>query len=84
MIYRIFMDKYRGVLTLEKPQGLGPTHAYYSWNDQFFSEYMIHLISVLEPKEDPKGTLIIEEYEEFSEITFYTKGAFAMGYTLYG
>jgi len=38
----------------------------------------------MQPRREPKGTIIIKELDEFLEIIFIVEGRFKVGYTLNG
>ena len=48
--------------------------SYYTWNDVIYREYMVEMLCYLEPIYFEKGSMIINELDEFGEIIFVQKG----------
>ena len=80
MIYREFLEKYSHNLQYEKEDT--HLHARYTWEDDEYKNYMRHIIAILEPREEMPGTTIINELDDFLEVTFFIKGKYQTGYTL--
>lgn len=45
-----------------------------------FKSFMVDVLMSLEPRKIKKGTLIVEENEEWGEVYFFMEGNVAMGY----
>ena len=69
MVYKPFLNRYAHVLQYFKED---PINLYerYTWKDPEYRDYIRHLFSILEPREEQPGTLIIEELGETLEVTF--------------
>ena len=42
------------------------------------------MLTILEPRQEAPDVTIIEEMDEFLEVTFFIKGAYKIGYSLNG
>ena len=54
----------------------------YSWEDQVYRDFMIGMISMLEPRFEQKGAVIYEALQETSELYFIMNGAIDIGFEL--
>lgn len=55
---------------------------FYTWNDLEYRDFMIGVLMNLEPITYAKNTVLINELDEFSEITFINKGIVMIGYEI--
>lgn len=55
---------------------------FYTWNDMEYRDFMIGVLMNLEPISYAKNTVLINELDEFSEITFINKGIVMIGYEI--
>ena len=55
---------------------------FYTWNDMEYRDFMIGVLMNLEPITYAKNTVLINELDEFSEITFINKGIVMIGYEI--
>ena len=51
-------------------KGIGQDH--YTWNDDSYRDFMIALITRLEPRFEKRKTILANELEELNEVTFIT------------
>lgn len=56
--------------------------AYYTWNDQQYREFMLQVLTHLEPRFEKKHTILIDELDEINEILFFSKGQVVVGYEI--
>ena len=81
MVFRPFLDKYSHVLNYEKLPPW-PTHARYTWGDEGYREYLREIMKIMEPRCETEDVTIINEMDEFLEVTFFTNGAYKVGYSM--
>lgn len=55
---------------------------YYTWEDQEYRQFMMHLLTHLEPRKELAGCVLLEELEEVNEVIFFEKGTIEIGYDL--
>ena len=55
---------------------------FFTWNDDEYRDFMIYVISNLEPFEELKHTILANELYEFNEILFVNKGKVVIGYEI--
>ena len=55
---------------------------FYTWGDMEYRDFMIGVLMNLEPIKYHKNMILINELDEFSEITFINKGIVMIGYEL--
>jgi len=60
--------------------GTRPT--YYTWVDQNYRNFMTQLLLNLEPRRDPKHSILVDELDEFNEISFINQGEVVIGYEI--
>lgn len=53
---------------------------FYTWKDDVFSNFMMKLLSLLEPKFVHKYTIVLNELEEVNELYFVVEGDVLIGY----
>lgn len=83
-LYHDFLQKFRDTFRIPKTsnQLFGSNSVYYTWEDQNYREFMIDLLSNLEPRREKKGSILFQELEEISEIFFVSQGTVDIGYEL--
>ena len=59
-----------------------PTNVYYTWVDQNYREFMNKLLTNLEPRRDAKHSILVDELDEFNEISFINNGEVVIGYEI--
>ena len=57
-------------------------HAYYTWYNEPYANFMFDVLSFLEPRKEEKNEIIIDENEEVSEVIFFVTGTLAVGFEL--
>jgi hypothetical protein len=57
-------------------------YSFYSFNDQIYRDFMMSVLSKLEPIQVPKKTVIFNELDETQEIYFFMKGTYEIGYSI--
>ena len=53
-----------------------------TWEDSSYREFMLAILSHLEPRFEKKGTVLFEELQEISEVIFIGKGTIDIGYEI--
>ena len=53
-----------------------------NWSNQSYRDFMIKMVSYLEPRYEPAGTIIFQELEEVNEILFIDRGVVDVGYEI--
>lgn len=53
---------------------------YYTWRDAQYRDFMIKIITSLEPRYEKKHSIFADELDEFNEITFINTGQVVIGY----
>lgn len=56
--------------------------SYYTWNDQQYRDFVLQVLTLLEPRFEKKHTILIDELDEFNEILFFSRGQVAIGYEI--
>ena len=58
-------------------------HAYYTWADAEFAEYMLSLLQCLTPINNiDAGEILFSELDDINEVVFVTHGKFGIGYEI--
>lgn len=89
-LYKDFLKVFSGVFSFTKNQTastdtlrLPPGKVlYYDWDDQIYRDFMIELFQQLEPRFEPKGSVLYNELEEIQEIFFHEKGSIDCGFEI--
>lgn len=90
-LFNSFTQKFSNFFMIEKMKSsslsvFDLTHAqhksFYTWKDTEYRDFMIGVLQNLEPIHYQKNTVLINELDEFSEITFVNKGIVMIGYEL--
>lgn len=55
---------------------------YYTWEDTEYRDFMMELLTKLEPRFENAGSILFEELDEINEIFFVSKGQVDIGYEL--
>jgi len=53
---------------------------FYTWKDEVYKDFMVQMLSMLEPQMFQKQAIIVDEFSEQSEVFFVMTGAIAIGY----
>lgn len=53
-----------------------------TWNDPNYREFMMMLLTRIEPRFEHKGTIIIDELTETNEVIFVSSGTILYGYEI--
>ena len=56
--------------------------SHYTWVDDVYRDFMITLITRLEPRYENRKTILGNELEEFNEVTFICRGKIAIGFEI--
>lgn len=52
------------------------------WSDPPYRSFMLSILKRLEPRYEEAQQLMIEELDEFSEVTFFMRGSYVIGYSI--
>ena len=77
-----YMDFFR---ILNAPASLCCTtilRKYYTWNDQEYRDFMVSILTSLEPFREGKKVTLIEEFDEFNIIQFVISGKVLIGFKM--
>ena len=55
---------------------------FFTWLDKPYSKFIMRMLAFLEPRFEPKNTILLDEMEEVQEILFINKGKVAIGYNI--
>ena len=80
-----FQTKYIDFFRLEKTDNTfmnQKVRKYYTWKDPCYRDFMIKLLTNLEPFHFKKKSIILEELEEINEIKFICKGKVVVGFEI--
>jgi len=58
------------------------TNVYYTWVDQNYRDFMNKLLTNLEPRKDARHSILVDELDEFNEISFINNGEVVIGYEI--
>jgi hypothetical protein len=59
-------------------------HAYFTWDMDIYADFMIDLLTHLEPRFEPQGKVLIDELQEVLEVIMFMNGKFDLGFELNG
>jgi hypothetical protein len=57
-------------------------YQFYTWYDHEYIHFMVSVLRSLEPIQEQKNTIIINELDEQNELLFYHNGQYAVGYEI--
>ena len=77
-----FLKNYRKLFTLEKVSPNGTSGFYSFAEDISYRNTVIDIMQKLEPRYETKGTMLIGEDGEVTEVVFLMKGQYKVGYRL--
>jgi len=81
-IYKDFLTDFHRTFTLpnfDRPQ----KHCHYTWEDDYYRKFMMDVLRTLEPRQEQKGAILLEENDEVSEVLLFFKGSLlALGFEL--
>ena len=60
----------------------GKKTLYFTWVDQNYRNFMNSLLLHLEPRRDHKHSILVDELDEFNEISFINQGEVVIGYEI--
>lgn len=52
------------------------------WSDQNYREFMMKVLTSLEPRREKAGSILFEELEEVNETFFISQGSVDIGYEI--
>lgn len=84
-LFNQFLSKFSDFFRLQKGGNtiLGDvSRNYYTWVDQNYRDFMNTLLTNLEPRRDNKHSILVDELDEFNEISFISKGQVVIGYEI--
>ena len=82
-LFRDFLSIFRDTFKIPKPDANGNlTKKQFTWEDQSYRQFMLEILTHLEPRFEAKGTVLFEELEEISEVIFVSKGLVDIGYEI--
>jgi len=55
---------------------------FYTWVDQPYRDFMLTMLTYLEPRFEKKKTIIVDELDEVNELIFVYQGTVAIGYEI--
>tara|TARA_B110000285_G_C15124297_1_gene619183 strand:+ start:2066 stop:2257 length:192 start_codon:yes stop_codon:yes gene_type:complete len=55
-------------------------HAYFSWESEAYSEFMLDVMLSLEPYRQESNVTLYNELEEVHQVTFFINGSFEIGF----
>ena len=87
------MDQFKSTFSIPKPNEFetyndpisGRTkyiQKKFTWNDQQYREFMMEILTNLEPRMEKKGHILFEELEEVCEVIFVSNGWVDIGYEI--
>ena len=88
-LFNDFLTKFQMFFRIEKKQNVSTftvsnftVRNFYTWKDQPYREFMQMVLTMLEPRFEPKHQIIVGELDEFSELIFVSKGTIVIGYEI--
>ena len=57
-------------------------HSYYSWENSKYREFMLDILTNLEPRYEERGVELIRELDEFTEVYFFNRGTYEIGFQI--
>ena len=80
-LFKDFLHSYRR--TFQIPN-LESEHqpAFYNWQNFHYRNFMVSLLSNLEPRHEHPDTLVFDELEEVNEVIFFHKGSLDLGFEI--
>jgi hypothetical protein len=80
-LFSDFLDTYKRFFSIPKKEA-DIKHAYYTWNDYSYRQFMIEILQKLEPRKEEKNTILLNELDEINEVIFFDNGTFEIGYEI--
>ena len=56
--------------------------SFYTWENQLYRNFMMGLLSVLEPRKEFANIIIYNELDEVNEVIFFNKGDYDVGFEI--
>ena len=56
--------------------------SFYTWENQLYRNFMMSLLSVLEPRKEERNVIMYNELDEVNEVIFFTKGDYDVGFEI--
>ena len=84
-LFSHFLSKFRETFTIPKPGGANQrdkNQKFYTWEDTEYRDFMMQILTQLEPRLEKAQSILIEELDEVNEIFYVIKGQVDIGYEL--
>ena len=82
-LFTSFLNNFRQFFLICKDSQFAKvSRNFFTWKDQIFREYMMNILTNLEPRYEALGTVVVDELDEFGEVTFIYQGTIAIGYEI--
>jgi CRP-like cAMP-binding protein len=79
-LFSSFLSNFRETFKIMK--NVNGRESQMTWEDSSYREFMLAILSHLEPRFEKKGTVLFEELQEISEVIFIGKGTIDIGYEI--
>ena len=78
-----FVNKYTVFFKIKRGEGvLSTSSSYFTLVDQPYREFMMMLVTSLEPNKDKRRTILLNELEAVDQVTFVLSGKVVLGYEI--
>lgn len=81
-LYPEFIEQSKSLFRLRNQSKLDVEYCYYSFYDEKFCQFMLHLMMTLEFRSQLGDEYIVEENKEWLEVIFFNTGKFAIGFNV--
>ena len=76
-----FLESYQTIFSFRNEDSLNQP-AFYTWENQLYRNFMMSLLSVLEPRKQEKDVIMYNELDEVNEVIFFIKGEYDVGFEI--
>ena len=80
-LFEDFLESYEKLFCFRNEDSLEQP-AFYTWENQLYRNFMMRLLSMLEPRKENKNVTIYNELDEVNEVIFFNKGDYDVGFEI--
>jgi len=81
-MFKDFLEAFTTFFSIQNPKAHTNDFKFFSWGDADYREFMITLLQHLEPKREPKGTILYDELDEYDQVIFVMRGEVVVGFEI--
>jgi hypothetical protein len=80
-LFSDFLETFKQTFAFPKRENPN-LHAFYSWHDFEYKNFMIDILQALEPRCENSNEILINELDEQNEVLFFNNGTYEIGYEI--